>query len=96
MTKEDSQLTDQELNQIRAEAERFYPGIFFNGNIWRDDLNCELKREAYIAAATKYQERIKGLLEGLKMLTNEDNRQHMISIADHTITNYNESLNGKV
>lgn len=103
-----SQLTEQELNQIRAEAERLYPALKveegFENYCKTQNRIVSYQKQAHIATATLYQERAKGLLEALEQIRdgaapyNVDQafswRETAIQISDTTITNYNESLKG--
>lgn len=47
-----------------------------------------------IAAATLYQQRIKGLLEALELIKYGYPTNQSVMIADKSLTNYNESLKG--
>lgn len=94
-------LTDQEETQIRAEAERLYPLDDPRKNMHHDNQGQRGKQEAYIAAATLYQERIKGLLEALEKITRINSAltlngliSKLKNVANDAITNYNESLKG--
>lgn len=90
-------LTEQELNQIKEKAERLYPTtILLNGEEYFDHYYSS-KQQAYIAAATLYQERINGLLEALESIiiyVDPIKFADPILNAKSVIANYNESLKG--
>lgn len=81
-------LNDQELNQIRAEAEKYSSSLQVMGD------RSTYAYKAYIAAATLYQERINGLLEALELIKYGYPTNQSVMIADKSLTNYNESLKG--
>lgn len=60
-------LTEQELNQIRAEAERYIIQLQAS-SASIDPTRDRNRRKGYIAAATLYQERAKPVLEALQEL----------------------------
>lgn len=96
-----SQLIEQEINQIKEEAERLYPNYFPKNFPPEGRANImgynEGRKQGYIAAATLYQERANRLLEALESIiiyVDPIKFADPILNAKAAITNYNESLKG--
>lgn len=70
--------------EIKIEGEKFARDRF--GKFTYNSRERDAEERAYIAGRTKSMEREKELEEGLRMLLDPENREHMISIASATLS----------